>query len=119
MAALAALSADGATAATYPVSGLWTYADAGAAGPAETCRNPTMEFLGDYRRDNSGGVPDYRNVTVVRTGQSSYDLTDLFLTAPNVRGHVSYTLQLIDDDHIQIYIPMGGRTLHLRRCAAR
>jgi hypothetical protein len=75
-----------------------------------------MEFQGNYRRDSGGGVPDYRNGSVARTGPTSFALRDQFLTAPNVRGHVDYTLRLIDQDHIEIRIPSAGRTLLLRRC---
>lgn len=102
---------------SYPVSGLWTYQNASEKGPAQTCDSPTMEFRGDRRFDTSGGVPDYRNVSVDRIGASSFALNDLFLTWPNVRGNVYYSLRLVDEDHIQIDIPRAGKAFLLRRCA--
>ena len=110
-------AASSALADTYPVSGLWTYRSASDKGPAQTCDRPTMEFRGDRRFDTSGGVPDYRNVRIERLDTSSFALNDLFLTWPNVRGNVYYSLRLIDEDHIEIDLPMAGRTFLLRRCA--
>jgi hypothetical protein len=115
--ALAQTIAGSAAGETYPVSGRWTYQNFSGAGPSDACREPIMEFRGDYRSDTSGGVADFRNVSLTQTGTSSFELRDLFLTAPNVRGHVTYTLRLIDEDHIEIYIPMAGKTARLRRCA--
>jgi hypothetical protein len=101
---------------SYPVSGLWTYQNASEKGPAPTCDRPTMEFRGDRRFDSLGGVPDYRNVRIERIDASSFALNDLFLTWPNVRGNVYYSLRLIDEDHIQIDIPRAGKAFLLRRC---
>ena len=103
-----------AAADTYPISGRWTYRDVTADGPSKTCNSPTMEFRGDRRFDTSGGVPRYINVDVERTSASSFMLRDLFLTAPNVRGHVNYTLRLVDEDHI--VVALAGKTFVLRRC---
>jgi hypothetical protein len=114
--ALTGLAGSPAIGDSYPVSGLWTYRNASAKGAAEPCDRPTMEFRGDYRRDQRGGVPDFRNVSVERTGTSSFAVNDLFLTWPNVRGNVYYSLRLIDEDHIEISIPRAGRTFLLRRC---
>jgi hypothetical protein len=112
--ALAQMIAGSAAGETYPVSGRWTYQDAAGTGPSEDCSKPTMEFRGDYRSDTSGGVADFRNVSVERTSASSFVVKDLFLTAPNVRGNVTYTLRLTDEDHIQI--TLAGKTIRLRRC---
>src|SRR5712691_6681652 len=114
--ALALTIAASAAAGTYPISGRWTYRDVAADGPAKTCGSPTMEFRGDRRFDTSGGVPDYRNVDVQQSSASSFVLRDLFLTAPNVRGHVNYTLRLVDEDHI--VIALAGKTIRLRRCGS-
>jgi len=102
---------------SYPVSGRWTYRNVADKGPAETCDSPTMEFRGDRRFDTSGGVPDFRNVTVDQIDASLFAVNDLFLTWPNVRGNVYYSLRQIDDDHIEINIPRAGKTFVLRRCA--
>ena len=115
--ALAGGAAPPAMGDSYPVSGLWTYRNASEKGPAKTCDRPTMEFRGDRRFDTLGGVPDYRNARVERIDASSFALNDLFLTWPNVRGNVYYSLRLIDEDHIQIDIPRAGRAFLLRRCA--
>ena len=106
-----------ARADTYPVSGFWTYRSAAEKGPAQTCDTPTMEFRGDRRFDTMGGVPDFRNVRIARLDASTFALNDLFLTWPNVRGNVYYSLRLIDEDHIEIEIPRAGTTFLLRRCA--
>ena len=114
---VAGAAAAPALADTYPVSGLWTYRSASENGPAQMCDRPTMEFRGDRRFDTSGGVPDFRNVRIARLDASTFALNDLFLTWPNVRGNVYYSLRLIDEDHIEIDIPRAGRTFLLRRCA--
>jgi len=114
--ALAQVAAGSARADIYPVSGLWTYRNPAAPGPANSCDKPTMQFVGNHRWDGWGGVPDYRNVAVEQTDPTSFVLNDEFLTWPNVRGNVFYRLYLIDEDHIQIYIPMAGTTIRLRRC---
>jgi hypothetical protein len=114
--AFAGGAASPALADDYPVSGLWTYRNASQSGPATSCDRPTMEFRGDHRFNAIGGVPDFRNVYVERLDNSTFALNDLFLTWPNVRGNVYYSLRLIDDDHIEIYIPRAGTTYLLRRC---
>lgn len=115
--ALTGGAAPPAMADAYPVSGRWTYHNASQKGPAETCDRPTMEFRGNHRFDSFGGVPDFRNVRIERIDATSFALNDEFLTWPNVRGNVYYSLRLIDDDHIEIDIPRAGRAFLLRRCA--
>ncbi|HVY59099.1 MAG TPA: hypothetical protein VHA77_14700 [Xanthobacteraceae bacterium] len=102
--------------AGYPVSGPWTYENALAPGPATDCRDTRrMVFRGERRFDNSGGVPDYRNVSVERIDFSVYRLVDEFLTA-QARGRTSFTLVVLDDDHIRIHLEQSGQTFVLRRC---
>jgi hypothetical protein len=105
-----------AAAATYPVSGRWTYRDATAPGPAQCNGGPQMDFLGTYRRDSGGGVPELRNVSVTQTGKGVYRVVDEFFNVL-ARGRVYYTLQLVDDDHLMMRLDRGGKTIELRRCA--
>ncbi len=103
-----------AWAAAYPVTGKWAYDP--SASPEQACRNgPFMEFDGDRRFDSGGNVPDYRNLTISRTGPSLYRVTDLFFTGP-IRGKVTYTLHLVDADHVEMRSTLGGKLIRLRRC---
>lgn len=104
-----------ALAASYPVSGKWTYEDAASAGPAQTCDTDrrVMEFVGQRRFDTGGGVPDYRNVSIQQTDIAEYRIVDDFFTG-QIRGRANYTLRLVDPDHIEI--EMAGKIIALRRC---
>ena len=53
-----------ARAATYPVSGSWTYENASEKGPAKSCGKRNMRFEGNLRYDTGSGVPEYKNVSV-------------------------------------------------------
>jgi len=102
-------------AATYPVAGRWTYENASAPGPAPTCGSSFMEFRGAQRFDTEGGVSQYRNVAV--TGAPpSWRVVDEFFNV-QIRGRVTYTLRLVDDDHVELSLIGGGRRILLRRCA--
>jgi hypothetical protein len=104
-----------AWAAAYPVSGKWAYER--PTSQADACRDgPFMEFKGDRRFDTGGTVPDYRNLSIAKTGPSLYQVVDLFFTGP-VRGKVSYTLHVADADHLQIRLASRGALIKLRRCA--
>jgi hypothetical protein len=104
-----------ALAASYPVSGQWAYDR--SASREEVCRSgPFMEFNGNRRLDNGGGAPDYRNLSISRSGPSLYRITDLFFTGA-IRGQMIYTLRLVDAEHIEIKPAMGGKLIKLRRCA--
>ena len=109
-----ALSAP-ALAASYPVSGRWTYNYSAEQGPAPQCTGRVTEFRGDRRFDSGGGVPDYRNVSVAEAGASRYRIVDEIFTGQVQRGHVDYTLRLIDPDHIELAFASGS-TVRLRRC---
>jgi hypothetical protein len=105
---------DTAFAAAYPVAGKWAYER--SASQADDCKaGPFMEFKGDRRFDTGGGAPDYRNLTLAKTGSSLYQGVDLFFTGA-IRGKVSYTLHLIDAEHIEIRFTAGGKLIKLRRC---
>jgi hypothetical protein len=113
---LLASASSSALAASYPVSGKWTYENAASEGPATTCDadRRIMEFAGQRRFDTGGGVPDYRNVSIQQTEIAEYRIVDEFFTG-QIRGRANYTLRLIDPDHIEI--EMAGKTIALRRCA--
>lgn len=114
-AALAALLIGGpALAATYPVSGDWTYNYSAEKGPAKECGPRHMEFRGERRFDTGGSVPDYRIESIEPSGSSEYRITDTIFTGPVQNAHVDYTLRLIDNDHIELKLMSGG--ILLRRC---
>jgi hypothetical protein len=103
-----------AVAATYPVMGKWAY-DRGVE-PEEACRKgPTMEFRGERRFDTGGGVPDYRNRTISPIDRTSYRIVDQFFNG-QTRGNVIYTLRMVDDDHVELYLSPSGKTIKLLRC---
>jgi len=111
-----AMLASLALAASYPVSGKWTYDNPSAQGPAKDCGARYMEFQGEQRFDKGGGVPGYRNFRIERDGPSSYQVVDQFSTG-QITARSNYTLRLIDADHIELHLQTGGRTIKLRRCA--
>ena len=103
-----------AVAGSYPVSGKWTYENAGGEGPAAECGTRYMEFVGERRFDKGGGVPDYRNLSVSRSG-AEYRLVDEFNTG-QIRARLDYTMRLVDSDHIELKLPQG-KIIALRRCS--
>jgi len=113
--AAALTAAAPAFAASYPVSGAWTYDYSPEKGPAKECGSRRMEFSGDQRRDTAGGVPAYRNVSVTRAGPARFQIVDEFATG-QINARLEYTLRLIDEDHIEIKLASGPSIL-LRRCA--
>jgi hypothetical protein len=115
MIALAGAAHSAAAADSYPVSGMWTYAEAATFGPAPDCQKPTMEFRGAQRLDSGGSVPAYRNVRVEQSGSTLYRVVDEFFNV-QTRGRVSYTLRIRDKDHLQIDYDRGGKSVVLRRC---
>ncbi len=102
-----------AVAGSYPVSGKWTYENTVGEGLAPECGARFMEFVGERRFDTGGGVPDYRNLSVSRSG-AEYRLIDEFTTG-QIRARVDYTMRLLDGDHIELRLPQG-KTFVLRRC---
>lgn len=115
-AVLAAVATAETAQAAYPVSGRWTYENASAEGPAKDCSGRTMDFLGVRRHDTGGGVSDYRNVSVGQSSPTFFHVVDEFFNGM-IRGRVNYSLRILDEDHIELHLPMGGRTFTLRRCA--
>jgi hypothetical protein len=115
-AAMTLLQTPPALAASYPVSGKWTYENAGREGPSKTCASDkrTMNFQGERRFDSGGGVPDYRNISIQPAGASEFRVIDEFFNG-QARGRANYTLRLIDADHIELNL--SGKTIRLRRCA--
>ncbi len=105
-----------ARADNYPVAGSWTYDNPTEKGAAKTCGQHVMTFNGNLRHDTGTSVPDYKNVSVVQSGAGTWRVVDEFFNAIT-RGRVPYTLRLLDDDHIELRLDMGGRTYQLRRCA--
>jgi hypothetical protein len=112
-AAIIVLLGANAAQAQYPVAGRWTYENVSASGPAPSCGARYMEFRGGERFDTGGGVPAYRNVSVAGAAPS-YRVVDEFFTV-QIRARMSYTLRMIDEDHIEIVNERGGR-IRLRRC---
>lgn len=115
VAAVLAASALPAAAASYPVSGRWTYNDPGGEGPSKECGSRYQEFSGEQRTDKGGGVPGYRNLSVERAGSDSYRITDQFATG-QINARSTYTLRKVDNDHIELHMQSGGKTIKLRRC---
>ena len=113
-AAVGILIISAAVADTYPVSGKWTYDNPTADGPAEDCGQRYMSFDGVVRRDTTGGVSSFRNFSVNQIGDRSYRVVDQFDNAM-INARQTYTLRLLDDDHIEID-PQSGPSVTLRRC---
>lgn len=102
------------TAAEYPVSGRWTYEHQTEDGPS--CPSPTMEFNGNRRLDSGGSsVPDYRNLSVTQIDGSVYKVVDTIFTG-QVQGQVSYTLRIVDPDHIELNLQPNRPAVTLERC---
>ena len=104
-----------AQADTYPVSGTWTYDNASQKGPAKNCGQRVMRFDGNIRYDTGTSVPQYKNISIDKRGETLWYVIDDFYTL-QIRGRMIYTLQLVDEDHIQLTLEKGGKTFLLRRC---
>lgn len=102
-----------AVAQSYPVTGKWTYDDAGGDGPARECGKRYMDFQGERRFDTGGGVPDYRNRSVERDGDD-YRLVDEFNTG-QINARLNYNIRRVDKDRIELKLP-ANKTVRLRRC---
>ena len=100
-------------AAEYPVSGRWTYAQQTEDGPS--CPSPTMEFNGNRRLDSGSSAPDYRNLSVTQIDGSVYKVVDTIFTG-QVQGQVSYTLNIVDNDHIELHLQPNRPAVTLERC---
>lgn len=103
-----------ALAADYPISGKWTYDNPKAEGPAEDCGLRYMSFEGNQRRDTGGSVPAFRNFSVDQIGNTRYRVVDMF-DSGMINARQTYTLRLVDGDHIEIAL-QAGPVIALRRC---
>jgi len=110
---VAALTAP-ARADVYPVSGKWGQSSSTAKGPIDCAGRRVVAFNGNQRTDSNGGVPAYRNQSVTSNGPSQYRIVDVFTTGQISAAHTTYTLKLIDADHIVMRMQNG--TLNLQRC---
>lgn len=115
IAALACVSAT-ARAETYPVQGAYTYENASEKGRAKTCGRRHMQFDGNLRHDTGSGAPEYKNISARISGQDTWTVVDEFFTGM-IRGRVTYTLHIVDPDHIRLNFEKGGATPLLRRCS--
>lgn len=105
-----------AQAQVYPVEGKWGQSASSEKGPIDCADNKrVIEFSGDQRTDSNGGVPAYRNQSVVAEGSSSYRVTDEFSTGQISGGRTSYTLRKVDPDHVEMNMQDGG-SVKLQRC---
>jgi hypothetical protein len=109
---LAALAAP-ALADSYPVTGSWGLSASSAKGAIDCSGLRVIDFRGNQRTDSKGGVPDYRNKSV-SGGPKQFRIVDVFTNGQTNNAQVSYTLTLVDPDHIA----MSGQTgsLKLQRC---
>ena len=104
-----------ALAQSYPVSGKWGESTSSEKGPIDCTDNRrVIDFNGDQRTDSNGGVPEYRNKSVQRVGQSDYRIVDEFSNAQVSAGQSEYTLRKIDSD--RIVMNQSGTALNLQRC---
>ena len=99
----------------YPVSGTWTYDNASESGATKRCGPRQMKFEGFVRFDTQTAVPEYRNLSIEKTGATTWHIVDQVYTVVAL-GKVYYTLRLVDNDHITISLDRGGANWLLRRC---
>ena len=104
-----------ALAQSYPVSGRYGESNSSEKGPIDCTGNRrVIDFMGNQRTDSNGGVPEYRNKSVQRVGQSDYRIVDEFSNAQVSAGQSEYTLRKVDSD--RIVMNQSGTTLNLQRC---
>ena len=104
-----------AYAAGYPVSGKWGETSSTEKGPIDCSKLHVIGFNGDTRTDSKGGVPAFRIKSITAEGTSSHRIIDEFTTGQIRNGSMSYTLRVIDADHVEMHLQQGG-TLKLQRC---
>lgn len=63
-----------AQAQVYPVQGRWGQSASSEKGAIDCSNKRVIEFLGNQRTDSNGGVPAFRNQSVVPEG--SVELSD-------------------------------------------
>jgi hypothetical protein len=102
-------------AAGYPVAGKWGQSSSSTKGTVDCSKLRVIEFKGDQRTDSKGGVPAYRNKSVSADGATNFRVVDVFSTGQINNANLSYTLRLVDSDHIEMNMNPGG-LLKLQRC---
>jgi hypothetical protein len=104
-----------ALAADYPISGRFGVGVFAKPGPIDCTGLRVIGFFGDQRRDSNGGVPAYRNRSIVQSGPRSFDVVDEFTTGQISDAQAIYTLHILDADRIEMDLQPGGM-LKLQRC---
>ncbi len=102
-------------AAGYPVSGKWGQSTGTQKGAIDCGKLRVIEFKGDQRTDSNGGVPAYRLKTISTDGPTNFRIVDEFTTGQINNARLSYTLNQLDADNIEMNMMPGGR-LKLQRC---
>lgn len=115
VAATVAAASASARAESYPVQGSYTYENASEKGRADKCGKRHMQFDGNLRHDTGSGAPEYKNVSSRVSGKDTWAIVDEFFTGM-MRGRVSYSLTIVDADHIKLHFDKGGSSPLLRRC---
>ena len=98
----------------YPVEGKWGQTASDSKGPIDCTDKRVIEFNGDQRTDSNGGVPAYRNKSVIASGPSTYRVVDEFSTGQISAGQSQYTLRRVDPNRIEM--DSSGGSLTLQRC---
>jgi len=115
LACLAVALASPAIAAEYPITGRFGVGAFADPGPVDCTHLRVVSFYGDQRRDSNGGVPAYRNRSIVLSGARSFDVIDEFTTGQISNAQAIYTLRILDANRIEMDLQPGGR-LTLQRC---
>jgi hypothetical protein len=103
-----------ALAQVYPVQGRSGESASSEKGAIDCTSKRVIEFTGNQRTDSNGGVPAYRNQSVVPEGPSTFRVVDEFSTGQISNGHTSYTLRQVDPDHIELVMEAGA--MKFQRC---
>jgi len=115
LAALLLALAAPALADSYPVTGRFGVVAGFTDEPLDCTGQRTIAFAGNQRTDSHGGVPAYRNSTVVADGAARWQVTDVFSTGQIANAQAVYTLHALDDRRVEMILQTGG-TLMLQRC---
>ena len=72
------------------------------------------EFTGNQRTDSNGGVPAFRNQSVVAESPSSFRIVDEFSTGQINAAHTTFIFRKVDPDHIELV--MESCAVKFQRC---